>query len=173
MSKRREIPVQNIQEVEVFDCWGIDFIRPLPMSLSHEYILLVVEYVSRWVEVVPAQHANAKTMIKFLKRHIFCKFGTPRILISDRSSHFCNSSLQRVLEHYGVRHKVVIAYHPQTNGLIVQGLVNQARGSFAGIQDSIQNTNWFVSILIDIWEGLSFTCGIRAQGLLGFKALEF
>nr|KYP69664.1 Transposon Ty3-I Gag-Pol polyprotein [Cajanus cajan] len=101
ISKRHEMPLQNIQEVEVFDCWGIDFIGPLPTSFSNEYILLAVEYVSRWVEAIPTQKANAKTVIKFLKKNIFCRFGTPRVLISDGGSHFCNAQLKKTLEHYG------------------------------------------------------------------------
>jgi len=110
------MPLQNIQEIEVFDCWGIDFIGPLPSSFSNEYILVAIEYVSRWVEAIPAQHTDSKTVIKFLKRNIFCRFGTPRVLISDGGSHFCNTQLKKVLEHYGVSHKVASAYHPQTNG---------------------------------------------------------
>jgi len=94
---RHEMPLQNIQEIEVFDCWGIDFIGPLSSSFSNEYILLAVEYVSRWVEATATQKANAKTVIKFLKRNIFTRFGTPRILISDVGSHFCNAQLQKVL----------------------------------------------------------------------------
>lgn len=104
--------------MEVFDYWGIDFIGPLPSSFSHEYILLVVEYVSRWVETISAQHADAKIVIKFLKRNIFCRFDTPRILISDGGMHFCNSQLKRVLEHYDVKHRVATAYHPQSNGQV-------------------------------------------------------
>ena len=115
ISKRHEMPLQNIQGIEVFDCWGIDFIGPLPSSFANEYILLAVEYVSRWVEAIPTQTTDSKTMIRFLKRNIFCRFGTPRVLISDGGSHFCNAQLQKVLEHYGVRHKVATTYHPQTN----------------------------------------------------------
>jgi len=48
------MPLQNIQQIEVFDCWGIDFIGPLSSCFSNEYILLVVKYVSRWVEAIPA-----------------------------------------------------------------------------------------------------------------------
>jgi len=68
------------------------------------------------VEASATQKVDAKTVIKFLKRNIFTRFGTPRILISDGGSHFCNAQLQKVLEHYGVRHKVATTYHPQTNG---------------------------------------------------------
>ena len=106
ITRWHEMSLQNIQEIEVFDCWGIDFIGPLPLSFSNEYILLAVEYVSRWVEAAATQKVDAKTVIKFLKRNIFTRFGTPRVLISDGGSHFCNAQLQKVLEHYGVRHKV-------------------------------------------------------------------
>jgi len=48
------MPLQNIIEVEVFDCWGINFVGPLPSSYNNEYILVVMDYVSKWVEVVAA-----------------------------------------------------------------------------------------------------------------------
>lgn len=49
-------------------------------------------------------------VIKFLKKNIFTRFGTPRVLISDEGSHFCNSQLEKALEHYGVKHKVASPY---------------------------------------------------------------
>ena len=79
---------------------------PLPSSFSNEYILVAVDYVTKWVEAVAAPKVEAKTVIKFLKRNIFCRFGTPRVLISDGGSHFCNAQLHKCLEHYGVRHKL-------------------------------------------------------------------
>ena len=91
ITRRHEMPLQNIQEIEIFDCWGIDFIGPLSSSFSNEYILLAVEYVSRWVEAAATLKAAAKTVIKFLNRNIFTRFGTPRVLISDGGSHFCNA----------------------------------------------------------------------------------
>jgi len=115
ISKRNEMPLQIIQEVEVFDCWGIDFVGPFPSSFSNEYILVCVDYVSKWVEAIASPKADSKTVVKFLKRNIFTRFGTPRVLISDGGSHFCNSQLAKALEHYGVKHKVASPYHPQTN----------------------------------------------------------
>ncbi|CAJ2671898.1 uncharacterized protein LOC123891769 [Trifolium pratense] len=116
ISKRNEMPLQNILVVEVFDCWGIDFVGPFPSSFSNEYILVAVDYVSKWVEAIASPKADGKTVIKFLKKNIFTRFGTPRVLISDGGSHFCNSQLEKALENYGVRHKVASPYHPQTNG---------------------------------------------------------
>lgn len=63
-----------------------------------------LNYVSKWVEVVAIKKNDAKTMIKFLKKNIFLRFRVPRILISDRCSHFCNSQINKVLKHYLVRH---------------------------------------------------------------------
>ncbi|GAU40251.1 hypothetical protein TSUD_219620 [Trifolium subterraneum] len=109
------MPLQSILEVEVFDRWGIDFVGPFPSSLSNEYILVAVDYVSKWVEAIASPKADGKTVIKFLKKNIFTRFGTPRVLISDGGSHFFNSQLAKALEHYGVKHKVASPYHPQTN----------------------------------------------------------
>ncbi|XP_006584308.1 uncharacterized protein LOC114420505 [Glycine soja] len=71
-------------EVEIFDCWGIDFIGPLPPSFGNEYILIAVDYVSKWVEAVTAPKNDAKTMVKFLKKNIFARFGVPRVLMASR-----------------------------------------------------------------------------------------
>ena len=52
ISKRNEMPQNYILEVEVFDCWGVDFMGPFPASFKNEYILVAVDYVSKWVEAV-------------------------------------------------------------------------------------------------------------------------
>jgi len=75
---------------------------PLSSSFLNEYIMVVVDYVEKWVEVVVASKAVVKIVIKFLKQNIFCRFGTPRVLISDGGSHFCNAQLPKCVEHYGV-----------------------------------------------------------------------
>jgi len=68
------------------------------------------------VEAIPTQKADAKTVIKFLKKHIFCRFGTPRLVISDVGSHFCNAKLRKAFAHFGVKHRIASTYHPQING---------------------------------------------------------
>ena len=65
--------------------------------MGNEYILVAVDYASKWVEAVAAPKNDAKTVVKFLKKNIFAWFGVPRVLISDGGSHFCNSQLQKVL----------------------------------------------------------------------------
>ena len=100
ISQTNEMPLLNIIEVEVFDCWGIDFMGPFPSSAGNEYILVVVDYMSKWVEVVATPRNDAKAVVKFIKKNIFARFGVLRILISDGGLHFCNAQLQKVLSQY-------------------------------------------------------------------------
>ena len=72
---------------------------PLPSFYGNQHILVVVDYVSKWVEAVATPKNDAKIVIKFLKKNIFSHFGVPKVLISDGGSHFCNAQLQKVLGH--------------------------------------------------------------------------
>ncbi|XP_038896248.1 uncharacterized protein K02A2.6-like [Benincasa hispida] len=107
------MPLNNILEVELFDLWGIDFMGPFPLSCGQQYILLVVDYVSKWVEAVACARNDASTT-----RNIFTRYGTPRALISDEGTHFINRIIPKLLAKYNVRHKISTAYHPQTGGQV-------------------------------------------------------
>ena len=89
---------------------------PFPPSCGYLYILLAVDYVSKWVEAIPTRTNDHKVVLKFLKEHIFSRFGVPRAIISDGGLYFCNRSFENLLKKYGVTLKVSTAYHPQTNG---------------------------------------------------------
>ena len=71
ISKRDEPPLQPILEVELFDIWGMDFMGPFSSSFSNLYILLVVDYVSKWMEAITTQTNDAKVVANFLPSHIF------------------------------------------------------------------------------------------------------
>ena len=116
ISRKDEPPMHPIFEVELFDLWGIDFMGPFPASYSNLYILLAVDYVSKWVEAIPTRTNDAKVVAQFLRSNIFSRFGTPRALITDNGTHFCNKVIDKVLQKYGVRHRTSLAYHPQSNG---------------------------------------------------------
>ena len=112
------MPLNNVQEVELFDVWGIDFMGPFPSSCGNKYILMAVDYVSKWVEALACPAADAKTVIRFFKKTIFPRFGIPRAVISDGGSHFINRQFEALLSKYGVTHKVATPYHPQTSGQV-------------------------------------------------------
>ena len=115
-SRINEIPLNNIQEVEIFNVWGIDFMGPFPPLFGKLYILLTVNYVSKWVEAIATEKNDTKTVVQFIHRNILTRFGAPRCLLSDEMSHFCNRVFASLLEKYNVRHAKSLPYHPQSNG---------------------------------------------------------
>ncbi|CAN6566345.1 unnamed protein product [Malus baccata var. baccata] len=118
ISRRNEMPLNNILVVELFDVWGIDFMGPFPSSFGYLYILVAVDYVSKWVEAIATRTNDHKVVLHFIKDVIFCRFGTPRAIISDGGSHFCNKPFESLMKKYNINHKVATPYHPQTSGLV-------------------------------------------------------
>ena len=116
VSKRHEMPLQGILVVQLFDVWGIDFMGLFPPSVGNLYILLAVDYVSKWVEAAACPKNDANTVVGFLQKNILSIFGAPRTIISDRGSHFANKVFDRLMSRYGIKHIMSLAYHPQTNG---------------------------------------------------------
>ena len=74
-----------------------------------------MDYVSKWVRCA-TQTNDAKVVLKFLQNNIFTQFRAPRAIISVEGTHFCNKVFNALLAKYRVKHKVALAYHPQTNG---------------------------------------------------------
>ncbi|GJV25159.1 reverse transcriptase domain-containing protein [Tanacetum coccineum] len=111
ISQKDEMPQNAIQVCEIFDIWGIDFMGPFPSSRGNKYILVAVDYLSKWVEAKALPTNDARVVVKFLKS-LFARFGTPRTIISDRGTHFCNDQFAKVMLKYGVIHHLSIAYHP-------------------------------------------------------------
>nr|GFA27834.1 putative reverse transcriptase domain-containing protein [Tanacetum cinerariifolium] len=105
ISQKDEMPLNFIQIYEIFDVWGIDFIGPFPSSKGNKYILVAVDYLSKWVEVKALPINDARVVVKFLKSF-------------DRGTHFCNDQFSRVMAKYGVTHCLSTAYHSQTSGQV-------------------------------------------------------
>ena len=114
--KKQELPLNPILVIELFDVWGIDFMGPFVISHGMKYILVAVDYVSKWFEAIALANNEGKSVIAFLKKNIFSRFGTPKAIISDGGSHFFKRLFKGLLEKYGVRHNVATPYHPQTSG---------------------------------------------------------
>lgn len=82
------MPLKNIQDVEIFDVWGIDFIGQFPSSMGNKYIFVDVDYMSKWIETIASPTNDARVVIRMFKNYTFPRFRTPRLVISDEGSHF-------------------------------------------------------------------------------------
>ena len=112
------MPQQPLLYCEIFDVWGIEFMGPFPNSFGFVYILVAVDYVSKWVEEKATRIDDSRLIADFIKANIFSRFGISRALISDKGTHFCNRTIRTLLKKYHVTHRISTAYHPQTNGQV-------------------------------------------------------
>nr|GEW06198.1 reverse transcriptase domain-containing protein [Tanacetum cinerariifolium] len=117
ISQRDEMPQNSIQVCEIFNVWGIDFMGPFPSSRGNKYILVAVDYLSKWVEAKALPTNDSRVVCIFLK-NLFARFGAPKAIISDRGKHFCNDQFTKVMQKYDVTHRVATPYHPQTSGQV-------------------------------------------------------
>ena len=92
------MPLHYNLQIEIFDVWGIDFMGPFQKSQDCEYILVVIDYVSKWVEALPCRAADAKHARRMFHEVIFPRFGTPRMVIGDRGSYFIDKTFRAFLK---------------------------------------------------------------------------
>ena len=97
INRRNEMPLQGILLVQIFYAWGIDFMGPFPPSFGNLYILLIVDYVSKWVEAIAYPINDANTVVGFIQRNILSRCRTPGTIISDEGSHFANKLFEKLL----------------------------------------------------------------------------
>ncbi|WVZ89089.1 LOW QUALITY PROTEIN: hypothetical protein U9M48_035543 [Paspalum notatum var. saurae] len=116
INPRDAMPLTSNLQLDVFDVWGIDFMGPFRNCGDKEYILIVVDYVSKWVEALPCSAADSRHCIKMFYDTIFPRFGTPRVIISDGGPHFIDKRFKRFLAELGVEHHAATPYHLQTSG---------------------------------------------------------
>ncbi|GKE48365.1 reverse transcriptase domain-containing protein, partial [Tanacetum coccineum] len=114
-SRKKTKCLQMQFKYAIFDVRGIDFMGSFPSSGGNKYILVAIDYLSKWVEAKALPTNDARVVVKFLKS-LFARFGTPHAIISDRGTHFCNDQFAKVMLKYGVTHRISIVYHPQTSG---------------------------------------------------------
>src|SRR5436853_5436188 len=108
-----------IEVGEPFERIGIDFVRPLEKTRRrNRYILVTTDYLTKWPEAKAMKDATATNVVKFIYEVIICRHGCPKIILSDRGTHFRNKLVEELCEKFKIKHKLSAPYHSQTNGLV-------------------------------------------------------
>lgn len=95
------MPFTTFQHCEIFDYWRINFMGPYPSSFGNKYVLIANKYVFKGLRLKTLSTNNAKVVVKFLKK-LFNYFGIPKVIISDRGTHFYNRQMEKVLKSLGL-----------------------------------------------------------------------
>ena len=108
----------NIASAWPFDLWGLDILGPFPLATKQrKFIIVAVEYYTRWVEAEALAKITAVVVEKFIWKNIICRFGLPHALITDNGTQFASSRVTNFCSGLLIRNNFASVSHPQTNGL--------------------------------------------------------
>lgn len=131
---------------KVFEKISIDFIGPLPKSGGgrlNEYLLVIVDNLSKWVELFPMRKANSKKVLTILEDEIFCRYGVPSTIVTDCGSQFLSKIFKKMCQYWNIEHKTTAPYHHQGN---TAERVNRTVVQMLQAYASERHTEWDVHI---------------------------
>ena len=101
----------------IFETIHIDFMGPFPASSTNlnKYLFVVIDQLSKWVELIPMRAATSKKVAETLENQVFCRFGTPKFILSDNGSQFISKTIKQLCKQWRVHHYFTSPYHPQPN----------------------------------------------------------
>jgi len=148
---RMEMPLHVSLPLVPFEKWGIDYVGEVHphSSKGMAYIVVATEYLTKWAEAKAVKTDTAAHAATFMYENIISRFGCPKILVSDRGTHFLNSLIREMTDKFQIDHRKTTPYHPQTNGQTerVNGtLVSILRKT---IMDS--KRDWDVKLTAALW----------------------
>jgi ribonuclease HI len=124
-----------------FEQWGVDILGPFPLARGQvKFVAVAVEYFTKWVEAEPLAIISEPKLRSFVWKSVVCRFGIPKVLITDNGRQFDNSQFKNFCTNLGIEHRLTSVAHPQSNGLaevtnriILQDLktrIGDAKGSW-------------------------------------------
>jgi transposase InsO family protein len=143
-------PLHPMVSVGPFAKWGIDFMTCHPHSVGgHGYIIVAVDYFTKWVEAMPTFDNTGKTATLFLFNHIIAHFSVPQAIITDHGSHFRNFTMSELTEKLGLRHDNSMLYYPQANSQVEA--INKFLITMLRRMIGIHKTSWHTMLFSALW----------------------
>ena len=113
-----EILLQPQLVIEPFEIWVLDSVGPFhPPSNQKDYILVAIDYVTKWVETIDLPRATEEVVISFLFG-LFLRYGLPGEVITDGGGQFTGHKIIATLRNHHVTHRITSPYDPQENGQV-------------------------------------------------------
>eukprot|EP00253_Pinus_taeda_P019338 PITA_19338 len=112
-------PLHPVVAIGPFTKLGIDFMTCNPtLAGGHGYIIVAVDYFTKWVEVMPTLNNNGKMTAILFFNHVVSRFDVPRAIVIDHGSHFRNHMMVELATKLGLSHESSTSYYPQANGQV-------------------------------------------------------
>jgi hypothetical protein len=144
-----EMPLKTQLVIEPFERWALDFVGPFnPKSNQKAYILIAMDYMTKWVEAEALPNATEEVVIKFLFK-LFVRYGLPREIITDGGSQFTGHRITATLDNYHIKHRVTSPYHPQANGQVES--TNKVLEAILTKTVSTNRQNWATELPNALW----------------------
>jgi transposase InsO family protein len=151
-------PGYSPKAVDVFSHWSVDFAGPFPEDVHTgcKYVILAVDFLSRWVEGRAVKAANAATAATFLYEDIVCRYGTPESIQSDNGTHFVNEVIANLSTILKINHHRSTPYYLQSNGRI-ERVVGTIKTSLKKMVEDLQpegdnkKVTWAGSLPAALW----------------------
>lgn len=113
------IPPHPIEATRIFETWGLDFVGPLPTTpRGNKYLLVAVEFFTNWPVIAATPDATAGTTARFIYKVLFCTYGPPTAIQSDRGTHFTNKLVEKLCHIVNTKHRFSTPYNPRCNGKV-------------------------------------------------------
>ena len=116
--RRHRPPLQPIPVGGPWERLGVDILEMPLTANGHKYVIVFVEYLTKWVEAFPTADQTSMTIVRLLVDHVICRHGAPQELLSDRGPNLLSELIQDICEIVGTKKINTTAYHPQTDGLV-------------------------------------------------------
>ena len=106
-------------ELYPFQVVSMDFVGPMTTTYNgNKYLLVFVDYLTRWVEIVPCANRLASTVAEAFKSRILVQHSTPEVLLSDNAPEFTGEIMQKLCDYFEVRKVQTTPYKPSSNGAV-------------------------------------------------------
>eukprot|EP00253_Pinus_taeda_P024379 PITA_24379 len=115
-TRRPPAPLQLVAVAGPFAKWGIYFMTCNPTSAGgHGYIIVAVDYFTKWAEAMPTLKNNGETTALFFFNHVVSRFDVPQAIVTDHGLHFRNHMMVELASKLGMSHDSSTPYYPQAN----------------------------------------------------------
>ena len=133
-----------------FAMWGMDILGPFPMAVAQrKFLIVAIDYFTKWIEAKPLAQITTKQVNQFFWENVICRYGLPRILVTDNGRQFNNKEFKEYCEGYNIDLRFTSVAHPQANGqaevanrIILDGLKKRVEHSKGTWTDELLPILW-------------------------------